>query len=92
MRRQRDWYPKVPNVESIKEWTATFFYCKDVPADGHQIGLPAFHNAAPEERACWDDDPEEPLPEKLRLIQRRIEYLTKHAPAKNLTGLDTFVC
>lgn len=25
-------------------------------------------------------------------MKRRIEYLTRHGSAKNLTGLDTFVC
>lgn len=92
IRRHREWYPKVPNVDSIKEWTSTFFYCKDMPAEGRPIGLPAFRNSAPEERACWDEDPEEPLPGHLLLMKRRIEYLTRHAPAKNLTGLDTFIC
>lgn len=42
IRRQREWYPKVPNVDSIKEWTATYFYCKDMPIEGRPIGLPAF--------------------------------------------------
>ena len=31
LRRNRDWYPKVPKIDSVKDWTGTYFYCKDVP-------------------------------------------------------------
>ena len=30
MRRNRDWYPKVPKIDSVKDWTGTFFYCKEI--------------------------------------------------------------
>ena len=30
MRRDIDWYPQVPIVDSAKGWASTFFYCNDV--------------------------------------------------------------
>ena len=29
-RRDIDWYPQVPIMDSAKGWASTFFYCKDV--------------------------------------------------------------
>ena len=44
---QGDWYPKIPYNESVKYWTSTFFYCKDIPAPGKKVGILAFINCPP---------------------------------------------
>ena len=36
--RQPDWYPKIPYIESLKNWTRSFFYCKDMPTPGWRWG------------------------------------------------------
>ena len=90
MRRNRDWYPKVPKVDSVKDWTGTFFYCKDVPLPNRPSGIPPFQNIAGEEKPSWDEKPVTPVPGGLRLIQRRIEALTCREP--ELTGTDTIIC
>lgn len=38
LRKHRE-YPEIPYIESVKGWTCTFFYCKDVPAEGRAVGL-----------------------------------------------------
>ena len=41
LRRYREWYPKVPKINSVKDWIGTFFYCKDVPLPGKPSGKDA---------------------------------------------------
>lgn len=50
-RRRDHWFPKVPKVDSVKKWTVTFFYCKDVPIPGKSFGIPPFRNMATEEKS-----------------------------------------
>ena len=90
LRRNRDWYPKVPKIDSVKDWTGTFFYCRDVPLPNRSFGIPPFQNIAGEERASWDEKPASPVPGELLLLQRRIEALTCREP--ELTGTDTVIC
>ena len=45
--RQGDWYPKIPYNDSVKYWTSTFFYCKDIPAPGKMVSIPTFVNSPP---------------------------------------------
>ena len=90
LRKDRSWYPKAPKIDSVKGWTGTFFYCKDVAPADKTIGIPAFTNSAAQSRSSWDEKPLKVLPTDLRLIQRRIEFLTKHAVPK-LTGTDTII-
>jgi len=89
-RNREDWFPKVPKSDSVKGWTGTFFYCKDVPFPGESTGIPAFVNAAAAPLASWKEDAVKTLPADLQLIQRRIEKLTTSDP--ELNGIDTVVC
>ena len=41
-RRDIDWYPQVPIVDSAKGWASTFFYCKDVAPPNRLEGLAPF--------------------------------------------------
>ena len=68
LRRNRDSYPKVPKIDSVKDWTGTYFYCKDVPIPGKPSGIPPFRNVAGEEKSSWDEKPADPLPGDLQLI------------------------
>ena len=51
--RQGDWYPKIPYNDSVKYWTSTFFYCKDIPDPGKAVGIPAFLNSPPIYQPFW---------------------------------------
>ena len=84
-RQGRQWYPKIPYLESVKGWTSTFFYCQDMAAPGRQVGIPAFVNAPPMPRPCWDEAVPK-LTEELRLFQRRIEFLTRTMAPPCWTG------
>jgi hypothetical protein len=93
--RQPDWYPKIPYIESVKNWTSTFFYCKDIPTPGQELRFPAYVNGPPTHQAGWAarvalGD----LPEDLRLAVRRIEFLTStmDTPPSRLDGTDTVIC
>ena len=90
-RQGRQWYPKIPYLESVKGWTSTFFYCQDMAAPGRQFGIPEFVNAPPMPRPCWDEAVPK-LTEELRLIQRRIEFLTRTMAPPLLDGVDTVIC
>ena len=90
LRRNRDWYPKVPKIDSVKDWTGSFFYCKDVPLPNQLYRIPPFRNVAGEEKASWDEKPVSPVPMDLQLLRRRIEALTCREP--ELTGTDTVLC
>ena len=79
-----------PKVDSVKEWTGTFFYCKDAPLPNRAEGIPPFRNVAGTELPSWDERPANPTPRGFRLLQRRIEALTCREP--ELTGTDTVLC
>ena len=80
----------MPKIDSVKDWTGSFFYCKDVPLPNHLHGIPPFRNVAGEEKASWDEKPVNPVPMDLQLLRRRIEALTCREP--ELTGTDTVLC
>ena len=62
MRRNRDWYPKVPKIDSVKEWTDSFFYRKDVPLPNQATDTPPFQNIGGVEKPSWDERPINPAP------------------------------
>ena len=72
MRRNRGWYTKVPNIDSVKEWTGTFFYCKDVPLPNQATDIPPFQNIAGVEMPSWDERPDNPTLGGFQFLQRRI--------------------
>ena len=74
----------------MKDWTGSFFYCKDVPLPNQLSGIPPFRNVAGEEKARWDKKPVSPVPMDLLLIRRSIEAPTCREP--ELTGTDTVLC
>ena len=80
----------MPKVDSVKEWTGSFFYCKDVPLPNQAEGISPFHNIAGTELPSWDERPANLTPRGFRLLQRRIEALTCREP--ELTGTDTVIC
>jgi hypothetical protein len=41
IRRSRN-YPKVVGHESARNWTGSYFYCKDIPKEGKEVGWPVF--------------------------------------------------
>jgi len=90
--RQGSWYPKIPYIESVKHWTSTFFYCKDIPAPGQQVGIPPFVNGPPTYADHWTEKAATNLPEEQRRAYRRIEFLTKTMEPPRLDGVDTVVC
>ena len=71
----REWYPRIPYLDCNRRWTSTFFYCRDVPAAEDGIDILVFVNSPPTPRDSWDEKAAM-LPDCLRLIQRRIEFLT----------------
>ena len=74
-------------LESVKGWTASFFYCKDVPAPGQSIGMPPFVDVVGIPNDAWNEKPVKVLPSDLSLIKRRITKPTSGSP--KLTGEDT---
>ena len=89
-RWSRSWYPQVPCPDSIRGWTSTFFYCKDVLAPGKTVGIPPFVNAPPMPRLSWREEAVGKLTDDLRLVFRRIEFLTSAVP--RLDGVDIVLC
>ena len=89
---QGDWYPKIPYNDSIKYWTSTFFYCKDIPAPGKAIGIPAFVNSPPVYQPFWTEKPVANPSVELKTAFRRIEFLTKTMEPPLLDGVDTVLC
>ena len=87
-RQKREWYPKIPYLYSNREWTGTFFYCRDVAAAENGIDIPVFVNSPPAPKDSWEEKVVFVLSPNLRLIQRRIEFLTM----VGLDGTDTVVC
>jgi hypothetical protein len=47
IRRDRT-YPEVVGHESVKNWTGSYFYCKDMPKAGKEVGWPAIVDGAAE--------------------------------------------
>ena len=89
--RQGDWYPKIPYNDSVKYWTSSFFYCRDIPAPGKSIGIPPFSNSAPDYQPFWTEKPAAPSTE-VKTALRRIEFLTRTMEPPLLDGVDTVLC
>ena len=81
-------YPKILAIDSVKQWPATFFYHRDIPAPDKATALPAFVDSAATPQESWDEDAPA-LTDDLLLAKRRIEYLMKH---KDLKGSDLVHC
>jgi hypothetical protein len=46
IRRNRT-FPEIAGHESVKGWTGSYFYCKDIPKADHDFGWPAFVDGPP---------------------------------------------
>ena len=68
---QGDWCPKIPYNDSVKYWASTFFYCKDIPAPGKAVGIPAFVNSPPVYQPFWTEKPATNPSMELRTAFRR---------------------
>lgn len=77
-------YPRIGASELVKHWTGSYFYCKDVPAEG----LPPFKDGPATAVASWDEEVETSLSGELLLMKRRIEKLMK----QGLKGSDLDHC
>ena len=89
-RRDIDWYPQVPIVDSAKGWASTFFYCKDVAPPNRLQGLAPFIDEAGTPLPSWKKKPSARMPADHAVIQARISDLTSGSPP--LTGEDTILC
>ena len=89
--RQGDWYPKIPYNDSVKYWTSSFFYCRDLPAPGKAVGIPPFVNSPPTYQTFWTEKPAAPSTE-VKTALRRIEFLAKTMEPPLLDGVDTLLC
>ena len=77
----------------MKNWTSSFFYCKNIPTPGQTRGFPEFVNDPPTHQAGWTARvPLGDLPNDLRLAVRRIEFLTSTMEPPLLDGTDTVIC
>jgi hypothetical protein len=83
IRRDRN-YPEVAGHESVKNWTGSYFYCKDIPKAGKEVSWPAFVNGPAEPVASWSEPAPHPLTSELCHLIRQIKKLM----ANQLTGLD----
>ena len=89
-RRDIDWYPQVPIVDSAKGWASTFFYCKDVALPNRLQGLAPFVDKAGTPLPSWKTKPTARMPADHVAIQARISALTSSTPP--LTREDTIIC
>jgi hypothetical protein len=81
-------FPDIAGHESVKGWTSSYFYCKDVPKAGHNVGWPAFVDGAAKPTPSWTEAAPHPLSPELIRLRRRIEKLME----KGLTGFDLVYC
>jgi hypothetical protein len=65
-----------------------YFYCKDHPKAGKEVGWPAFVDGAAEPHPSWSEAAPHPILTELRRLIRRIEKLM----ADGLSGLDLVYC
>ena len=76
----------------MKNWTSSFFYCKDIPTPGQTRGFPEFVNGPTHQAGWMARVPLGDLPNDLRLAVRRIEFLTSTMEPPLLDGTDTVIC
>lgn len=81
-------YPRIMASESVKQWSSTFFYHKDIPAPGKDHDLLAFIDGTAMPQESWDELALT-LIDDLILTKRRNEYLMKQ---KGLKGSDLVQC
>ena len=80
MRRDIDWYPQVPIVDSAKGLASTFFYCNDVVPPNRLQGLAAFEDRAGIPLPTCKLKPAAKMPADLAAIKARISELTSGSP------------
>ena len=90
MRRDIDWYPQVPIVDSAKGWVSTFFYCNDVVPPNRLRGLVAFEDRAGTPLPLWKKKPATKMLTDLAAVMARITELTSGSPP--LTVEDMIIC
>ena len=88
-RRDIDWYPQVPIVDSAKGWASTFFYCKDVAPPNRLQGLAPFEDRAGTPLHSWMKKSAAKMPADLATINARITELT--TSSLPLIGEDTII-
>jgi hypothetical protein len=81
-------FPNIAGHESVKGWTGSYFYCKDIPKADHDVGWPAFVDGAATPVPNWNAPPSHPLSPTTLRLKRRIEKLIE----KGLKGLDLLMC
>jgi hypothetical protein len=74
--------------ESVKGWTGSYFYCKDVPKKDHDVGWPAFIDGAATPVPSWSAPAPHPLSATSLCLKRLIEKLIE----LGLKGLDLMLC
>ena len=89
-RFREEWFPKIHTSDSVKFWTGSYFYCKDIPYPGEDSGIPPFDNCAATPQDNWALDAIAELPADLLRIKRRISKMVASTPP--LTGMDTVLC
>jgi hypothetical protein len=81
-------FPDIAGHESVKGWTGMYFYCKDLPKAGKEVGWPAFVDRAAEPHPSWSEVAPHPISPELHRLIRQIEKLIQDG----LTGLDLVIC
>jgi hypothetical protein len=81
-------FSEIAGHESVKGWTGSYFYCKDMPKAGRAVGWPTFVDGATELHPSWSEAAPHPVTPELRRLIRRIEKLI----LDGLTGLDLVMC
>ena len=82
--------PKIYTSESVKYWTGSYLYLKDIPFPRETSGITPFVDCAAQLQDNWALDAVDELPTDLLRIKRRISKLVASNPP--LTGMDTVLC
>jgi hypothetical protein len=78
----------IAGKESVKGWTGSYFYCKDIPKKDHDFGWLTFVDGAASPSPGWTALVPHPLSPLSRRLARRIEKLME----RGLKGLDLVYC
>ena len=84
-KRENRTYPYITPHQSIRLWSGTFLYCKDLAAPGEAQGLPPFEDVPASENEAWSMLTELDGDELLTRYAKRISHLVHNG----LTGIDT---
>ena len=89
-RFREEWFPKIHTSESVKYWTGSYLYLKDVPFPRKPTGIPPFIDCAAQANDNCALDAVDELPSDLLRIKRRISKLVVSKPP--LKGMDIVLC